>query len=343
MEIRQNTLYVTTQGAYVNRDHLTLRIEVAGELKLAVPIHHLESVCLFGPIMISPQAGQLCWEHGVSVNCFSETGYFLGRWEGVSNTSVALRRNQYRAADDPQKSISVARQCIAGKIQNARQSLLRSGRETKSEGEKQALQNCANELGNILIELSKSKTADEARGHEGLAANRYFGNFSLHFSQQRDDFLFTTRTRRPPLDNINCLISFLYALLLHDCIAALTATGLDPYVGFLHTERPARPSLALDLMEEFRTLLSDRLAITLINRKQVGPKDFIKREGGAIELTDHGRKEILKAWQIRKQDTVTHPLLGQECRVGHLMLIQARIMARHLRGDMPEYLPCILR
>lgn len=343
MEIRQNTLYVTTQGAYVNRDHLTLRIEVSGELKLAVPIHHLESVCLFGPVMISPQASQLCWENSVSVNCFSETGYFLGRWEGVHNTSVALRRSQYRAADDPQKSLSVARQCVAGKIQNTRQSLLRSGRESKNEEEKQKLQNCANELENILVELSKAKTADAVRGHEGFAANRYFEHFSLHFSQQRDLFLFTTRSRRPPLDNINCLISFLYALLLHDCIAALTATGLDPYVGFLHTERPARPSLALDLMEEFRPLLTDRLAITLINRKQIGPKDFLKREGGAVELTDSGRKEILKAWQTRKQDVVTHPLLDQECRVGHLMLTQARILARHLRGDMPEYLPCVLR
>lgn len=343
MEIRQNTLYVTTQGAYVNRDHLTLRIEISGELKLAVPIHHLESVCLFGPIMISPQAAQLCWEHSVSVNCFSETGFFLGRWEGVCNTSVVLRRTQYRIADDMLKTTLIAKQCVAGKIQNARLSLLRSSRENDNDEEKQELQKTADILGGILKNLEKADNSDVIRGHEGHAASLYFGIFSLHLKQQRKDFQFLNRSRRPPLDRINCLLSFLYALLLHDCIAALTATGLDPFVGYLHTERPNRPSLALDLMEEFRPLLSDRLAVTLINRKQVNTGDFKIREGGAVEFTEAGRKNVIKSYQERKQDVVTHPLLDQEVRVGHLMLNQARIFARHLRGDIPQYLPCILR
>lgn len=343
MDIRQNTLYVTTQGAYVNRDHLTLRIEVNGELRLAVPIHHLESVCLFGPIMVSPQANQLCWEHGVSVNCFSENGFFLGRWEGVCNTSVILRRSQYRIADDLNGATTIARQCVAGKIQNTRISLLRSSREVNIETEKNNLQKGAADLGELLHKLEKADDADAIRGYEGAAANVYFSLFTCHLKQQREDFQFVTRTRRPPLDRINCLLSFLYALLLHDCIAALTATGLDPYVGYLHTERPNRPSLALDLMEEFRPLLADRLAITLVNRKQIQSDSFNIREGGAVEFTDKGRKETIKAWQTRKQETVKHPLLNQEVRIGQLMLIQSRILARHLRGDMEAYLPCILR
>lgn len=343
MEIRQNTLYITTQGAYVNRDHLTLRVELEGELKLAVPIHHIESVCFFGAGMVSPQALQLCWENGIAVNYFSEHGYFLGRWEGVHNTSVLLRRSQYRAADSPAATLAVAKQCVAGKIQNSRLSLLRSGRESDKPEEALQLQNGADKLDGTLLDLRKVETLDAVRGCEGSAAAVYFGLFSLHLKQQRGDFLFTVRSRRPPLDNINCLLSFLYALLLHDCTAALTATGMDAFVGFLHSERPNRPSLSLDLMEEFRPLLADRLAVTLINRKQVDSKTFRKREGGAVELSDTGRKEIIKAYQTRKQDMVTHPLLNQELRVGQLMLTQARIMARYLRGEMAEYLPCVLR
>lgn len=343
MEIRQNTLYLTTPGLYVSRENLTLRIEQDRELKLVIPIHHLESICVFGPIMLTPQVLQLCWENSVSVNCFSETGYFFGRWEGLHNTSVMLRRNQYRAADDATKSLSVAKQCIVGKIQNSRQNVLRSARESNIPNEAEQLQTVARDLGDVIRDLEMAGDMDVARGHEGIAASRYFSVFSLHLKQQRTDFDFVTRSRRPPLDRINCLLSFLYAVLLHDVIAALTATGLDPFVGFLHVDRPARPSLALDMMEEFRPLIVDRLAITLVNRRQVDAKGFKIREGGAVELSDTCRKEILKAYQTRKQDVITHPVLNQECRIGQLMLIQARILARHLRGDIPEYLPCVLR
>jgi CRISPR-associated protein Cas1 len=184
---------------------------------------------------------------------------------------------------------------------------------------------------------------DQIRGYEGQGAHLYFEVFALHLRQQREDFAFTTRSRRPPRDAINCLLSYLYALIRHDCIAALTATGLDPFVGYLHTERPNRPALALDLMEEFRPLLADRLAITLINRRQITKNDFIMREGGAVEFTAAGRKAVIAAYQTRKQDVVHHPLLDQECRLGHLMLTQARILARHLRGDIPKYLPYLLK
>lgn len=363
MEIKQNTLYLTTQNSYVSRDHLTLRIEVDRELKLAVPIHHLESVCIFGQSLISPAALELCWQNGVSVNYFSEHGYFLGRWEGVANTSVLLRRAQYRAADNPQVVASIARQFVAGKLQNSRQSLLRSARETDNSEEEQSLRSAAAEIARILRRLQEfavtgaaengdqaqpneipgASDVDRIRGFEGQGANLYFKVFSLHLRQQRLDFAFTRRTRRPPLDAMNCLLSFLYALLRHDCIAALTATGLDPFVGYLHSDRPARPGLALDLMEEFRPLIADRLAVTLVNRKQLEIKDFSQREGGAFELKKDSRKAVIAAYQVRKQDVITHPTIGQEFRVGQLMLAQARILARHLRGDIPDYLPCVLR
>lgn len=367
MEIKQNTLYLTSEGSYVSRDHLTLRVEVEKQLKLAVPIHHLESVCVFGhSIQFSPHALQLCWEHGVAVNYLSENGYLLGRWEAVPNTSVMLRRAQYRAADDLSKAASIARQCVAGKLQNSRQSLLRSARENSDPNERERLQTAAEEIAVLLKRLERmelnaeeadvqgsgeprdSQTAfrhrlDSIRGYEGQAANVYFEVFDLHLKQQREEFAFAKRSRRPPLDAINCLLSYLYALLRHDCIAALTCTGLDPFVGYLHVERPNRPALALDLMEEFRPWLADRLAITLINRKQITADDFEFREGGAVEFTKAGRKAVITAYQTRKQDVLTHPLLEQEFRLGQLMLVQARILARHLRGDLAEYLPFVAR
>jgi len=344
MEVKQNTLYLTSSGNYIARDHLTLRIEQERELKLAVPVHHIESICSFGQNTFSPAALQLCWEHGIAVNFFSEQGYFQGRWEGVANTSVGLRRTQYRAADDVRVCASVARALIAGKIQNSRVSLLRSARETESAAEAERLKSCAEELTTILRWLARdAETLDQMRGYEGQAASLYFASFDLHLRQQRDDFTFSKRTRRPPRDRINCLLSFLYGLLRHDLIAALTATGLDPFVGFLHTERPARPALALDMMEEFRPVMADRLAMTLINRKQIAKDDFVMCEGGACEFTKEGKRKLISAYQARKQDTVVHPLLGQEFRYGQLMLVQARILARHLRGDIPQYLPCVLK
>ncbi len=344
MEIKQNTLYLTTSGNYISRDHLTLRIEFEKQLKLAVPIHHIESVCSFGNNMFSPQALQLCWENSVAVNCFSENGYFHGRWEGTANTSVVLRRTQYRKADDETFCAILAKHFITGKILNSRQSFMRSARETDDPAEKEELKKRAEELSVILRWLEReAENLASIRGFEGRAASIYFDSFNLHLRQQREDFKFEKRTRRPPLDYVNCLLSFLYALVRNDCIAALTATGLDPFVGYLHTERPNRPSLALDLMEEFRPVLADRLAITLINRRQIDAKDFIKREGGAVEFTKDGRKKVIAAYQTRKQDTLIHPLLQQEFNYGRLMLVQSRILARFLRGDIPEYYPFLLK
>ena len=364
LDIQQNTLYLTTPGTYVARDHLTLQVEVPvfpEELapeertrdkamewrKVSIPIHHLESICVFGPSTLSPPALDLCWEHGVAVNYLSLFGHLQARMTGVADTSVTLRRTQFRAADDPARAASIARQIIAGKIQNSRNSLLRAARESEFPDHKfqitgvtDALSRQIQELGKVEISASES-LLDQLRGAEGMASVRYFSAFSLMLKQQQEAFAFSTRSRRPPRDRINCLLSFLYALVRHDCIAGLTAAGLDPFVGFLHVDRPNRPSLALDLMEEFRPWLADRLAITLINRQQLGPEHFKDREGGAVEFTEKGRKLVITAYQQRKQESMNHPLLDQNLRIAQMPFIQARVLARHLRGDIPDYVPLI--
>ena len=362
--VQQNTLYLMTPGSYVARDHLTLQVEVplyppdlpaaernrsnvSDTKKLSIPIHHLESICFFGPSTISPPALDLCWEHGVAVNFLSEHGHFQARMTGVADTSVTLRRSQFRAADDAGRCAAIARQIVAGKIQNSRNSLLRAARETDDSEEQSQLQTVIDALGRQIRRLAEpfssdpSSHLDTLRGAEGMAAQLYFSVLNLTLKQQREAFQFTSRSRRPPRDCMNCLLSFLYALLRHDCVAALTSVGLDAFVGFLHVDRPNRPSLALDLMEEFRPWLADRLAITLVNRQQIGPEHFVEREGGAVEFSEQGRRAVIKAYQERKQDTLTHPLLEQNLRLGQMPFVQARILARHLRGDIPEYLPLV--
>ena len=358
-EVQQNTLYLVTPGSYVSRDHLTLQVkvplradgspatvenhksEITNHRCLSIPIHHLESICVFGPSTISPPALDLCWEHGVAVNYLSENGYLQARMTGVADTSVTLRRTHFRVADDTARCTAISRQIVAGKIQNSRNSLLRAARESQSEPERERLQTVIDTLGRQVTDLPSQDDRDRIRGAEGLASQQYFSVLSLTLKQQREEFAFTTRSRRPPRDRINCLLSFLYALVRHDCIAGLTSAGLDPFVGFFHVDRPNRPSLALDLMEEFRPWLSDRLAITLINRQQIGAQHFNEREGGAVEFTDAGRKLVIKAYQERKQESLTHPLLEQELRIAQLPFVQARILARHLRGDLADYLPFV--
>ena len=366
-DVIQNTLYLTTPATFVARDHLTLQVEVPvyppdlpseerarnraiDWRKLSIPIHHLESICTFGPgIALTAPALDLCWEYGVAVNYLSEGGYLQARVTGVADTSVTLRRTHFRAADMPAKCAAIARAIIAGKIQNSRNSLLRAARETSNPNEATCLGEVIASMARQLHGLGRLTPSDfeaegaldRLRGTEGLAGLQYFGVFGFLLKQQREDFGFVSRSRRPPRDRINCLLSFLYALVRHDCIAALTAVGLDPFVGFLHSERPNRPALALDLMEEFRAWVADRLAVTLINRRQISPEHFWMREGGAVEFSDAGRRLVIAAYQERKKEVMQHPLLQQNLRNGQMPFIQARILARYLRGDLPEYLPLI--
>ncbi len=343
MDVIQNTLYVLTQGMYLRRDHQTIRIESDGKTHLSLPIHNIEAIALFGHIMFTPGVLDLCANQGVPITFLKESGRLIARVDAPVSGNVLLRREQFRKADSSQATVQIARNIVAGKIQNTRALLLRTGRESRDEDDTQTLKTASSLMANILQRLARADTLDTIRGYEGEAARAYFQVFNQMIRKQQDDFILKGRTRRPPLDKVNALLSFLYAVLLHDCIAALTAAGLDPNVGFLHADRPGKPSLALDLMEEFRPLLADRLVLSLINRRQVASKNFLIRDGGAVEMNDDTRRTIISAWQTRKQEIVTHPLLEQKARIALLPFLQAKLLARHIRGDLPDYAPCVLK
>jgi len=343
VDVHLNTLYVFTAGAYVRRDHQTVQVQVEKETKLTIPIHHLDAIALFGQVMVSPGLMELCIESGVAVSYMSESGRLIARVDAPRSGNVLLRREQFRRADRPEDCVVLARSFVAGKIHNARNALLRAARESDEPGDVAELQAASARLGQHIEELGGSPTLDSVRGREGDSARVYFGVFLRMIRRQRDLFPMNGRSRRPPLDAVNALLSFTYGMMVHDCAAALTAAGLDPDVGFLHGDRPGRPSLALDLVEEFRTLVADRLVVTLINRLQVTPKDFVARDGGAVEMTTNGRKTLVQAYVGRKREELIHPLLETSVRVGQLPFIQAKLLARHLRGDSELYLPCVVR
>jgi CRISPR-associated protein Cas1 len=343
VDVQLNTLYVVTRGASLRRDHLTVKVVVERNTRLAVPIHQLESIAVFGAVHVTPAVMALCAERSVSVVFLTETGWLMARVDAPCSGNVLVRREQYRWADLPDKRAMLARNIVAGKLQNTRNLLMRSARDSSPGDDQTALQGAAARLADALTALPGAADVDSIRGHEGDSARVYFGVFSSLIRQQREAFSLEGRTRRPPLDRMNSLLSFLYSLLLNDCVAALTAAGLDPSVGYLHTDRPGRPGLALDLEEEFRPLLADRLALTLVNRQQVGADGFDIREGGEVIMNDATRRTVLGAWQQRKREEVTHPYLDQKTPVGRLPFLQARVLARCLRGDLPEYVPCILK
>jgi CRISPR-associated protein Cas1 len=343
MEILQNVLYVMTQGAYVRRDHQTLQVEVEGKVRLGVPLHNLQALTLFGNVMITPGAMHACAESGICLTFLTEAGRLLARVDGPVSGNVLLRREQFRMADRGEDIVRISRCIVAGKLQNARINLQRSARDHANEEDQTLLTRAAEEMAAGIRRLEFATQIDQIRGIEGAAAKAYFGVFGCMVRQDREAFTPKGRSRRPPLDRINALLSYAYALLLSDCSAALTSAGLDPNVGFLHADRPGKPSLALDLMEEFRPLLADRLVLTLVNRRQVGVDDFSIRDGGAVEIHEKARRDVIAAWQDRKQESVTHPMLGQVMRVGMLAHMQARILARVIRGEYAAYVPCSLK
>jgi CRISPR-associated protein Cas1 len=338
-----NTLFITTQGAYLTRDHQTLRVKIEGKVRLTVPLHHLEGVVCFGRVTVSPAVLATCGEHRLALSFLSEHGRFLARVEPPIHGNVLLRRRQYRLADDAAARLRLARPMIAAKIQNARNTLLRAARDDASADDAAALRTAAAHLAAVLAGLPAVETLDAARGIEGETARTYFGAFSRMVRHQREVFALTSRSRRPPRDPINALLSFVYALLRHDCHSALECVGLDPAVGYLHVDRPGRPSLALDLMEEFRTLVADRLVLTLVNRRQVQPGGFTTDPAGGVHMNDQTRRALLVAYQERKREEVTHPLLGETVPVGLLPHLQARLLARTLRGDLDDYPALVLK
>lgn len=341
MDVQLNTLYVVTRGATVRRDHLTLQVLVDGQVRLTVPVHQLEAVAAFGGVHVTPAAMALCAEHGAAVSFLTESGRLVARVDAPASGNVLLRREQYRRADDAAVRAGVARCVVAGKVQNARNLLLRAGRESSDAGDQRALAAAAARLADTLPLLEGEGDVDSVRGREGDAARVYFGAFGAMVRANRDAFTPDGRSRRPPLDRMNALLSFLYALLCQDCVAAAQAAGLDPSVGYLHVDRPGRPGLALDLMEEFRPVLADRLALALVNRQQVRADGFEVRDGGAVWMGDAARKAVLSAYQQRKREEVAHPYLGVKVPVGRLPFLQARVLARYLRGDLPCYVPYV--
>lgn len=337
-----NTLYVMTQGAYLSLDHETVRVEVGGELKLQVPLHHLGSIVTMGNVMISPFFLGKCADDGRALVILDRNGRYKCRMIGKTTGNVLLRQTQYLAVQDELKTTTIAASMTAGKVKNARNVLMRSAREAAIPEEEVRLRKSADVQADALFRLKTPRDTDHVRGLEGEAAAAYFDVFTLMMKPAERDLLpMNGRNRRPPLDPVNALISFLYTLLLNDCISALEGVGLDPQMGFLHVPRPGRPSLGLDLMEEFRAFLADRLAITLINRKQVTIDHFEPRPGGAVYLNEKGRKEVVAAYQKRKQEEVDHSLLSEKTPIGLLPHLQARLLARHLRGDLESYVPYV--
>lgn len=343
MQQLMNTLYVTTEGAYVRVDHDTLKIEVEKETKLQVPLHHLGGVVCFGDVMISPAAMARCAEDGRFVVLLDRNGRFKARVEGPVSGNVLLRCAQHEAISKPERTLSIARNIVAGKIQNSRQVVLRGAREADDPADAEALRSTADALGNAVTRLPQCLDLETLRGIEGESARVYFSTFDRMIKEDRETFKLDGRNRRPPRDPVNALLSFLYALLMNDCVAAVEGVGLDPQMGFLHALRPGRAALALDLMEELRSVVADRLALTLINRRQVAAKHFQARPGGAIHLDDEARKDVIVAYQKRKQEEITHPVLDQKMPLGLVPHIQARLLARVLRGDLEAYPPYLHR
>lgn len=338
-----NTLYVTTEGAYLHLDHDTLKVKIEKETKLQVPVHHLGGIVCFGNVMLSPAAMARCAEDGRFVVLLDRNGRFKARVEGPVSGNVLLRSAQHEAMRDKALTLDIARNMVAGKIQNSRQIVLRGARESTDDDDSQTLKKTTDKLASTLSRLPKCQDIDQVRGIEGESARAYFSSFDRMVREDRETFKFNGRNRRPPRDPINALISFLYALLMNDCVAGAEGVGLDPQMGFLHTMRPGRAALALDLMEEVRSVLADRLALTLINRRQIQKRHFIDRPGGAVHLDDKGRKEVVIAYQKRKQEEITHPLLNQKMPLGLIPHVQARLLARTLRGDMENYIPYLYR
>ena len=344
MHTVQNTLYVMTPNAYVHLENATVRVDVEREKRLQVPLHHLGGLVCFGNVMVSPALMHRLSDEGRSLVLLDDWGRFKARLEGPVSGNILLRQAQHRAASDSAIVLATARAIVAGKIKNSRGVLQRGAREAADPDESAPLGRAADNLAASLRAAAAAVDLDELRGVEGEAARGYFQAINLVVKPgMRESFKLNGRTRRPPLDRFNALISFLYSMLMNDCRSACEAVGLDPQLGFLHAVRPGRAALALDLQEEFRSVLCDRLALTLINRGQVAAGDFDEREGGAVMLNEKGRRTVVTAWQERKQEEITHPLTESKLPIALLPFIQARFMARTIRGEMEGYLPYLAK
>jgi CRISPR-associated protein Cas1 len=334
-----NTLYVTSTDSYIARDGENVLVKTDNEIKFRVPIHNLEGIVCFGFAGASPALMQLCCERGVALSFFTEHGKFMGRVTGNVSGNILLRKSQYHWTENKEITLRIASRFIVAKIINSRSVLHRAVRDHPKTVDTTLLISTMRNLSRLAQDVSKSTDLNVLRGLEGQAAQFYFNVFNELLLTQKEDFKFNERNRRPPMDRINALLSFLYTLLTHEVVAALESIGLDPQAGFLHRVRPGRPSLALDVMEELRPHFADRLAITLINRNQINANGFMIKDNGAVIMDDKTRKEVLLAWQKRKQETIIHPFLEEKVPFGLVPYIQAMLLARHIRGDLEDYPP----
>lgn len=332
-----NTLYVGTQGSYLKKEGETVVVEQERQKALQLPIHTLSGIVCFGNVLCSPFLLGFCAERDISVSFMTEYGRFLAAVKGPVRGNVLLRREQYRKADDSKTTRDISRNIIAAKLANSRVVINRTVRDHREKIDTAQLENASNQLSGYLQQLDKTISTDEIRGIEGIGAALYFSVFNNLIIDQKNEFVFTERSRRPPLDRVNALLSFTYTLLAHDVRSALETVGLDPAVGFLHRDRPGRPGLALDLMEEFRSVIADRLILSLINRRQISASGFTIAENGAVLMSDKTRKTLLTEYQNRKQTEIYHPYIEEKIPIGLLYFVQANLMARHIRGDIDGY------
>lgn len=339
----QNVLYVMTPGTILHLDHDTVRVALDGETRLRAPLTQLSGIVAIGRVTVTSPLIERCAEDGRSLVWLDRRGRFSARVEGPTRGNVLLRREQHLALSDSERTYRIARQFVAGKVQNSRRILLRAARESAEEFDGIVLSEQAERMAVALGRLEGAGTLDEVRGVEGEAARLYFDVFDLMVRVDREHFALDGRSRRPPRDPMNAVLSFLYALVRAECSSALEGVGLDPQVGYLHALRPGRPSLALDLMEELRAAVADRLALTLVNRRQLTVDHFEEFPGGAVHLNEEGRRLVIMAYQRRKEETLQHRVLRQKLPLGLVPHVQARLLARHLRGDLPDYPPFLYR
>jgi CRISPR-associated protein Cas1 len=338
-----NTLYVTSQGSYIHKEGETIIVEREQQKVLQLPVHTLGGIVCFGNVLCSPFLLGFCAEHDISISFLTEYGSFLASVRGPVSGNVLLRREQYRIADNSEKSAKIAANIVTGKLMNSRLVMNRAIRDHGDKIDIATIRRASSSIYRLIEELAIAVNLDEIRGIEGMAASEYFAVFNQLIVDQKEDFVFNERNRRPPLDPVNALLSFIYTLLVHDVRSALETVGLDPTVGFLHRDRPGRPGLALDLMEEFRPVIADRLVLSLINRRQVAPNGFKKAESGAVVIDDSTRKTVLVEYQNRKQDEIFHPYIEEKIPLGLLFFVQANLMARFIRGDIDGYPPFFWR
>jgi CRISPR-associated protein Cas1 len=334
-----NVLYVTAPTAYLSLDGENVVVKKEETTAMRLPLHNLENIVCFSYPGVSPALMGACAERNIGLCFLRPSGRFLARVTGQVKGNLLLRKKQYELSQSESASTAIARSIVLGKVVNSRTVIDRAIRDHALLVDVAELRAASDYLKATLKSIQVGETVETLRGLEGNAASRYFRVFGQLVLHQREAFAFTTRTRRPPQDNMNALLSFLYTLLTYEVASALETVGLDPYVGFLHTDRPGRPSLALDMMEELRPLFADRLALSLVNRKQISGKEFTQKESGGVLMDDETRKEVLSAWQKRKQEEILHPYLKERIPFGLIPHVQATLLARYLRGDIDAYPP----